>query len=141
MLYAVLVSEVHSSTGSLKEMVCLEESQMANPAGTTYEACCSEKLKLMAGGSIEEYVEEFGSCGNLWFTDSIINPHIYEIDNFRSLRQIGLMDVANSYDRLAGVKALSSKIKNPKLGGAPPNPKIASVVFDKNGVAIMLNVK
>ena len=131
----------NSSTGKLKEMVCLEESEVGNPAGTTYESCCTENLKLMSGGSIEEYVDAFGSCGNLFFTDSSIHPHTYDVANFKSLRQSGPMDVLNSYDRMAGVKALSSIIPNVRLGGAPPNPKIVRVAYDKNGIAVMLNVK
>ena len=128
------------TTKQIEPIVCLEEPQMAISWGTSYDECCTRNTKIFEGGSIEEYVTEFKSCSNLWFRETDIKPHLYEVSRFREQRQSGIMDVESNYDRYSGAKALRSAAPFvPK--GFFRFPQITGIAFDPNGRILMINVK
>ena len=138
----LLVLQKRQTPNSKKQesVVCLEESQIYNPAGTAEDSCCSTNLSLFKGAPMADYVAAFQQCPFLFFKESYMHPDLYEVNKFREKRKTGIMDVANSYDRLAGVKSLFAPPSR-KLGGLPPQPKSVSKAYDADGVAIMLNVR
>lgn len=128
-----------TSANTQEPMVCLTESQTANPAGIIQDSCCTSNLSLFDHGTAQDYLQAFSGCPNM-YSSYRVYPHLYELASFREKRHTGEMDVPTTYNRQAGVLALKQN-KRPALGLPAPKPKILAAIYDKNGVPLALNIR